>query len=204
MKPGVHPPLLRPASWPLLLLAILVAAAALLPLEVAQAKRVAFVADIDDYADISAEAQVQLVINDAPAMTGAASEALTQTPPHHEDNLVDCRLAGCASANSARTRLAALADVRKVCPMKLEARFQSTENALVSLRGLPATAVVSRGIDAGGGQWLLKPGTSHGLNATLPEGMPDHFRPELLLLREDVEFEFSDPVTLVIRISPTL
>lgn len=193
---------MRSVSRTRLLFAALFAAVALLFPAVAQAKRAALVVGIDDYASLSAQAQPQPMVDDTREMIETASEALTPTPSHREDVLVDYCKSGCASA---RSRLAALTDIPKHHPIRIAATFPNgpnVKNALVSLRGLPITAVVTRGIDAGGGEWLVRAGSSNGLLATLPDGLPRNFSPEIMLLREDVGMEFSDPVTLVIKISP--
>lgn len=118
------------------------------------------------------------------------------------------RTEGGASAKSPRSRVATLTtDVPIDTPVKLEAMVLSRSNmddSFISLRGLPNTAVLSTGIDAGGGQWLVRPRRLKDLITTLPKGMPSDFRLEILLLTGDVGADISGPSTLILQVGPAL
>lgn len=79
------------------------------------------------------------------------------------------------------------------------------EDALVSLRGLPADAQLSTGIDVGGGQWLLPPAKLNDLTVTVPKASEGEYQLEVQLLKDDAQTSTSDALNfpMVIGEAPT-
>ena len=90
-------------------------------------------------------------------------------------------------------------------PIKLDIRVADAsdkEESLISLKGLPAEARLSTGIDVGGGQWLLPPARLKDLTVTLPKGTTGEFGLEVQLLKDDAQTSLSDPVSFDLRVAP--
>lgn len=88
-------------------------------------------------------------------------------------------------------------------PIKLDIKVADTadkEECLISLKGLPAEARLSTGIDVGGGQWLLPPARLKDLAVTLPKGTTGQFGLEVQLLKDDAQTSLSDPVSFDLRV----
>jgi hypothetical protein len=149
----------------------------------------------------------------------AASESHTQTPAYYNGILGDYCLAGCADqlpaldprgqggepAKSSRNRIVLTTSRPTDAPLRVMAEVLSGSDMgdlSVSLKGLPTTAGLSTGNDAGGGQWLVPHRRLKDLTVTLLNGISSDFRLEILLLREEVEL--SDPVTFVLKVGLAL
>lgn len=72
---------------------------------------------------------------------------------------------------------------------------------LMSVKGLPAEAKLSTGIDVGGGQWLLPPSRLSDLTVTTPENVSGGFELEVQLLRDDAQTPLSDVVGFSVRVA---
>jgi hypothetical protein len=88
-------------------------------------------------------------------------------------------------------------------PIPLDIRLGDVpgrDEALVSIKGLPAQAKLSTGIDVGGGQWLLPPSRLRDLTVTVPEGASGSYSLEVQLLKDDAQTSLTDPVAFQLGI----
>jgi hypothetical protein len=149
----------------------------------------------------------------------AASVSHTQTPAYYNGLMRDYCLAGCADqppASDLRSQGSVLTkapgnrivlttrrptDVALRFMVKVISRSHMADS-VISLKGLPTTAKVSTGIDAGDGQWLVPHRRLKDLTVTLLKGFSSDFKFEILLSGKEVEL--SDPVTLVLNVGLAL
>ncbi len=75
------------------------------------------------------------------------------------------------------------------------------DETLVSLKGLPAQAKLSTGIDVGGGQWLLPPARLRDLTVSLPKGGAGEYALEAQLLKDDAQTSLSEPVAFRLKVN---
>jgi hypothetical protein len=86
-------------------------------------------------------------------------------------------------------------------PLNISLGREEDERAsLVSLKGFPAFAKLSTGIDVGGGQWLLPPSRLEDLSVTTPEGSSGSFQIEAELLKDDAQTAIYGPLVFTLRV----
>jgi hypothetical protein len=76
--------------------------------------------------------------------------------------------------------------------LKITLRTRAPGGALVSLQGVPKDAKLSKGIEVGGGQWLINPAELKDLTAFVPARIAGRYPLTAQLLKDDASTAISD------------
>jgi hypothetical protein len=95
----------------------------------------------------------------------------------------------------------AAGDPGEAIPLEITiAKSEDKESTLISLKGLPASAKLSTGIDVGGGQWLLPPTKLNSLTVTTAPNVNGKFNIEAELLKDDAQTAIFGPVVFTLHV----